>query len=210
MTDTHAKKPNEKEDRKDISDEAKAAYEAAVAQTREMSDAAIHERVVHLAFDGDRLRFDAFVEALRRALPPDVTVILRGSAVVGRRWVNGKPFDADGKGTSDLDIALVGGRVLDLWDSEEMYIPKLHTAPLDDDSPDAAPALVPLRRALCTIAGRKVNMQATTNLVQYARDVLFDQPYVTLLDSNERDGERTAWDREVAAKRAALERAEGA
>ena len=199
----------DKPDRSEISDEAKAQYEAAANETREMSDEQVRERIVQLAFGGDRARYDQFVDALRHAIPPDVSVILRGSAVVGRRWVNGEPFDAEGPGTSDLDIALVGGEMIRLWDSEEMYIPRLHTAPLDDKSPNAAPALVPLRRALCTIARRQVNIQATSNLVQYARDVLFDQPFFTLLDKGDRDHERPAWDREVARKKEALERKEG-
>jgi hypothetical protein len=196
----------EKPDRSDISDEAKAQYEAAADETRALTDEQVRERIVQLAFGGDGARYDAFVDALRRAIPPDVSVILRGSAVVGRRWVNGRPFDADGPGTSDLDIALVGGEMIKLWDADRMYIPRLHTAPLDDEAPNAAPALVPLRRALCTIARRQVNIQATSNLVQYARDVLFDQPYFTLLDKGDRDDERPAWEREVARKKEALER----
>ena len=195
-----------KPDRSDISDEAKAQYEAAADETRTLSDEQVRARIVELAFGGDRERYVQFIDALRRAIPPDVSVILRGSAVVGRRWVNGEPFDADGPGSSDLDIALVGGEMIRLWDPDRMYIPRLHTAPLDDDAPNAAPALVPLRRALCSIAKRKVNIQATSNLVQYARDVLFDQPYFTLLDKGDRDHERPVWEREVARKREALER----
>ena len=176
----------------------------------ERCDDATRERIVRLAFDGDRARFDAFMDALRTAIPPDVTIILRGSAVTGQRWADGQPFDADGPGTSDLDLTLVGGDMLKLFRLGAMYIPALHSAPLDDRIPDAAPALVPLRRALSTLAGRPVNIQATTSLVQYARDVLFEQPYAVLLDAAEREAEREAWQQEIERRRAQIDWAEWA
>jgi hypothetical protein len=154
---------------------------------RHLPEEAVRDRIVRLAFGGDERRFETFVAAIREALPADVTVVLRGSAVTGERWADGQPFDADGPGTSDLDLALVSRDMLKLW--EELYIPGLHSAPLSDDHPNAAPVLVPLRRALCTIAGRPVNIQATTDLVQYARDVLLDQPFFTLIDGDERRAE---------------------
>jgi len=161
----------------DMKDEVKTATD----ETRALSEDEVRERVIRLGFSGDRDRFDAFVTALREALPPDVTVVVRGSAVIGVRWEDGAPFDADGPGTSDLDLTLVGGDMLKLWSDDAFYIPKLHTAPLNDDTPHTCPSLVPLRRALCKIAGRAVNIQATSSFVQYARDVLFDQPYFTLV-----------------------------
>ena len=178
-----------------------AGAAAAPDPERDRSDEAVRERIVRLAFGGDPARYAQFVEALRAALPPDVTVALRGSVVTGRRWEDGRPFDADGPGTSDLDLALVGGDMLSLY--ERFYIPGLHAAPLDDRDPAVAPALVPLRRARCALAGRPVNLQATSDLVQYARDVLLDQPYFVVLDRDERRHELPAWERELAAKRAA-------
>jgi hypothetical protein len=169
-----------------MKDEVKAATQ----ETRELSDAEVRERVVQLGFGGDQNRFDSFLGALREALPRDVTVVVRGSAVTGVRWEDGSPFDADGPGTSDLDLTLVGGDMLKLWSDDAFYIPKLHTAPLNDDTPHACPSLVPLRRALCKIAGRPVNIQATSSFVQYARDVLFDQPYFTLIEGVKPDEER--------------------
>src|SRR5688500_14793354 len=153
----------------------------ATEETRKLTDDELRARVIRLGFSGDPTRFDAFVEALREALADDVTVMIRGSAVIGVRWEDGAPFDADGPGTSDLDLTLVGGAMLKLWSDHAFYIPKLHTAPLNDDTPDSCPSLVPLRRALCRIAVRPVSSQATAGLVQYARDVLFDQPYFTLV-----------------------------
>jgi hypothetical protein len=165
---------------------------AATEQVRVLSEEELRERIIQLAFGGDRERFEQFLTALREALPDDVTVVLRGSAVIGVRWEDGAPFDADGPGTSDLDLTLVGGDMLKLWNEDAFYIPKLHTAPLNDDTPHTCPSLVPLRRALCRITGRAVNIQATSSFVQYARDVLFDQPYVKLIDADENTKEESA------------------
>ena len=189
---------------KDDSDETKAAVKAATEATRELPDEAIRERIVALAFGGDQERFQRVLAAIRAAIPPDVTVVLRGSAVTGIRWADGQPFDADGPGTSDIDLTLVGGDMLKLWREDAFYIPMLHTAPLSDEAPDVAPVLVPLRRALCTIAGRAVNIQATSSLVQYGRDVLMDQPYFTLIDADDREHERAAWERDLEARKREL------
>src|SRR5688500_18634000 len=158
---------------------------AATEESRKLTDDELRARIIKRAFGGDASQYTRFTAALREALPDDVTVVLRGSVVIGVRWEDGAPFDADGPGTSDLDLTLVGGDMLKLWNEDAFYIPKLHTAPLNDDTPQSCPSLVPLRRALCRIAGREVNIQATSSIVQYARDVLFDQPYFTLIDADE-------------------------
>src|SRR3954463_5897931 len=124
-------------------------------------------RVIELAFDGDDSRYDQFISRLRAVTPEDGSVILRGSAVTGYRWAANAPFDADGHGTSDLDVTFVGGGMLNRWN--EFYIPALHTVPLSDEHPNACPELVPLRTALCQLAGRPVNIQATTSVIQFAR-----------------------------------------
>jgi hypothetical protein len=151
----------------------------------------VRERIIRLAFDGDPARFRRFVNMLRKAAPPNSQVILRGSAVTGTRWEDDQPFDADGPGTSDLDVTFLSAEALDLW--ETFYIPKMHTTPLSDDYPNACPPLNNLRSKLCRIARRPVNLQASIGLVQFARDVLFDQPYYTLIDkSDEKDRETSA------------------
>jgi hypothetical protein len=146
-------------------------------------DEATRERIIQLAFGGNEARYEQFLAALREVTPPDVEVILRGSAVTGTRWADGEPFDADGLGTSDLDVTFLGRDMLKFWDS--FYIPALHTVPLSDEHPDASKTFTPLRRALCNLAGRPVNLQASADLVQFARDVLFEQPYVTLIEKRE-------------------------
>ncbi len=148
------------------------------------------QRVIELAFRGDRARFDDFIGRLRAVTPEDGAVILRGSAVTGYRWADNAPFDADGPGSSDLDVTFVGGGMTNRWD--EFYIPALHTVPLSDEHPEACRELKGLRQELCGIAGRPVNMQATTSLVQFVRDVTMDQPWVELIENHEKARDEAA------------------
>lgn len=152
----------------------------------DLPEEAVRDRVIRLAFDGDRERYDQFVEAIREVIPPEVEVVLRGSAVTGTRWADGQPFDADGPGTSDLDLTLVGGGMPKLFN--EFYIPGVHTVPLSEDYPEASHVFLPLRRALCRIANRAVNIQGTTDFVQYVRDLLMDQPYFVMIEEGEGRG----------------------
>jgi len=138
-------------------------------------------RVIRLAFRGDRSAYARFLAELRAVTPREAEVILRGSAVTGTRWADGQPFDEGGPGSSDLDVTFVGGGMLRRWD--EFYIPGLHTVPLSDEHPGACREFSALRERLSAIARRPVNLQATTSFVQFARDVLFDQPYVQLIES---------------------------
>lgn len=66
------------------------------------------DNVIRLAFGGSVELFDTFCRELEEFVPPGTTTILRGSAVTGKRWKDGAPFDAEGPGTSDLDVTLVG------------------------------------------------------------------------------------------------------
>lgn len=159
------------------------AVKAANEATRALPDEEVRQRIVQRAFGGSEERWAAFVEALRAVVPRDASVVLRGSVVTGVRWADGATFDAEGVGTSDLDLTLVGRDMLKLFDAH--YIPGLHSVPLSDDHPDAAPALVPLRRALCALTNRPVNIQATSSIVQYGRDVLMNQPYFTVLEKED-------------------------
>ena len=150
-----------------------------------MTDEETHERIVRLGFGGERLRFDRFRERLRTELPAGTRVVLRGSVITNERWSDGRPFDADGEGTSDLDVTLVGGDVKECWSTDAFYLPGVHTKPLSDKDPTVAPALNPLREELQRLVGRPVNFQATTDLVLFARDVLLGQPYFELIDPEE-------------------------
>ena len=143
------------------------------------NQATLRARVIDLAFGGDERRFDEFVNAIAEATPAGADVILRGSAVTGHKWLSSEPFDADGPGTSDLDVTFVGGDMVSLF--RDFHIPGIHSAPLSDAHPFASPTLGPLRKRLCEMVGRPVNLQATTSLVQFVRDVVMNQPYLVLL-----------------------------
>jgi hypothetical protein len=152
------------------------------------SQAAIRARVIRLAFDGDERKFDEFVQVLAEATPPGVEVILRGSAVTGFKWRSEEPFDADGPGTSDLDVTFVGGDMITLF--REFHIPEIHSVPLSEAHPFASPALGALRKQLCALTRRSVTLQATTSFVQFVRDVVMDQPYLVLLKKPAEDDEK--------------------
>jgi hypothetical protein len=137
------------------------------------------ERVIQLAFAGDQQRFNDFLRVLGDATPAGVEVILRGSSVTGHKWKTNEPFDADGPGTSDLDVTFVGGDMVMLF--REFHIPGIHSVPLSEQHPFASPTLGPLRQRLSEMTNRPVNLQATTSLVQYLREVSMDQPYLVLL-----------------------------
>lgn len=151
----------------------------------DMTDEQIEERITKLAFEGDALRFREFCARLKAGLPEGTGVAFRGSVVTNKRYEDGKPFDAGGRGTSDLDVTLIGGKVMEFWNEDAYYIPALHTKPLCDDDPGVAPALNPLRQELQKLAGRPVNFQATANFILFSRDVLFSEPYYTWLEAQE-------------------------
>src|SRR6476659_11294783 len=103
----------------------------------------IRDRVIRLAFGGDPRRYEEFVRVLDDATPDGVDVILRGSAVTGHKWGSDEPFDAEGPGTSDLDVTFVGGDMVMLF--HEFHIPGIHSVPLSEEHPYASSALGPLR-----------------------------------------------------------------
>jgi hypothetical protein len=148
---------------------------------KEMSEEEILERIICLAFYGKRKKFDTFCQKLREGLPAGTAVALRGSVVTNQQWADGGPFDHEGPGTSDLDVNLVGKEVLKCWDDDYFYIPKVHTKPLSDECPEAAPALNPLRVLLQELVGRPVNFQASAELLLEARDTFFGQPYFKII-----------------------------
>jgi hypothetical protein len=147
------------------------------------SQQTIRERVTRLVFGGDSKRFDEFVKALRDATPPGVQVILRGSSVTGHKFGTDEPFDAEGPGTSDMDVTFVGGDMVMLF--REFHIPGIHSVPLSEAHPFASPTLAPLRKQLRAMVNRPVNLQATTSLVQGVRDLTMDQPYLVLIKKPE-------------------------
>jgi hypothetical protein len=147
-----------------------------------MSDEEVLARIIQLGFSGDQNCFGRFCATLRAGLPPGTGVALRGSVVTCERWEDGAPFDANGPGTSDLDVTLIGNAVMACWEAEAFYIPLLHTKPLSDKDPHCARPLNTLRQELQELVGRPVSFQATNNWVLFVRDVLLNQPYFMLIE----------------------------
>ena len=140
------------------------------------------DNVIRLAFGGDRRQFDRFLHEIAAVAPPGTTVVLRGSAVTGERWKDGAPFDADGPGTSDLDLTFVGHKALEFFKVTGFFVPGVHSRPVSEEDPDIAPDLVPLRRQLMAMVERPVNIQASRDIVLQFRGDLLDQPYLVLLE----------------------------
>jgi len=146
-----------------------------------MSEAEMRERVVKLAFGGDERRLEEFCDVVREVIPEGTAVVLRGSSVTGERYDDGAPFDADGPGTSDLDLTFVGPEILGEYILDGFYLPGVHTKPLSDKDPDIAPNLVGLRDRLIKMVGRPVNIQATRDIWMKIRGEWLGQPYLTLI-----------------------------
>ena len=161
--------------------EQQAAEVETVSET-ELTEAQKRANVIRLVFQGDETKFQEFCDTVRNAIPLGVGAVLRGSAVTSRRWKDGAPFDADGPGTSDMDLTLIGGDALKLFRLDGFYVPGLHSRPLSDkEDPGIAPDLAPVRQKLMTMVGRPVNIQATADLMMFLRGDLLGQPYLTLV-----------------------------
>jgi hypothetical protein len=150
-----------------------------------LSDEEKRANVIRLAFGGDPAEFERFCRILADFVPPGTTCILRGSAVTGERWKDQAPFDAEGPGTSDLDVTFVGSGCLQYFTASGFFLPGVHSKPLSDDDPDIAPDLVPLRARLIEMVRRPVNLQASRDIVLSFRGDLLGQPYLTLFTKPE-------------------------
>lgn len=150
-----------------------------------LTDAEKRRNVIRLAFGDSEERFNDFCRVIKQEIPPGTAVILRGSAVTGSRWRDGAPFDAEGPGTSDLDLTLVGDDVIGLFTVTGFFVPGVHTRPLSDADPEIAPGLIPLRETLIALTGRPVNIQASRHVVIQFRGGLLDQPFLTLIGESD-------------------------
>jgi hypothetical protein len=152
------------------------------ADDRPLTEEEKRANLLRYAFGGSAERLEEFLRVIRQEIPPGTGVVVRGSAITGRRWNDGAPFDADGPGTSDLDLTLVGDQVIGLFTITGFFVPGLHSRPLSDDDPGIAPDLIPLRETLMAMTGRPVNVQASRELVMQLRGDILGQPYLTLID----------------------------
>lgn len=138
------------------------------------------EGVVVRGFDSDWSLFAQFMNRLQAVLPPNTKVAIRGSAVVGYSYTTGQPFDSLGRGTSDLDLVLVGEEAMAAWKPEAFYVPEINTMPLSDAMPDIAPRFEGIREELQELVGRPVNIQAMPKWFLDLRRVVQGIPYVFL------------------------------
>lgn len=155
------------------------------APAEALSEPEKRSNVLRLVFGGSEERFEEFLRVVRQEIPAGTGVVVRGSAVTGKRWKDGSPFDADGPGTSDLDLTLVGDQVIGMFTVTGFFVPGMHSRPLSDEDPGIAPDLVPLRETLMAMTGRPVNIQASRELVMQFRGDMLGQPYLTLIDRSE-------------------------
>jgi hypothetical protein len=155
--------------------------------TKELTEAEKRDNVIRLAFGGDPGRLEAFIQLIKDFLPEKTGVVLRGSAVTGYRWKDNAPFDADGPGTSDLDLTLVGHRILEYYKVTGFFVPGIHSRPICEGDLHIAPDLLPLREKLMDMVKRPVNIQGTRDFVMYVRGELLGQPYLTLVEKADAD-----------------------
>ena len=100
--------------------------------------------------------------------------------MVGHRHADGPPFDADGPGTSDLDVVAVGETVVDLWVPDARLLGGINTLPLYDGAPWVAPTLDGARRQAQEVVGRPLSIQAMAGWFLDLRAVVQGHPYVIL------------------------------
>ena len=155
------------------------------SDSKELTEAEKRENVIRLAFDGNVGRLDTFVQLIKDFVPENTGVVLRGSAVTGFRWKDNAPFDADGPGTSDLDLTLVGTQVLEYYKITGFFVPGVHSRPVCEGDLHIAPDLLPLREQLMAMVKRPVNIQGTRDFVMYLRGEVLGQPYLTLVEKHD-------------------------
>lgn len=158
----------------------------AESSTSDLTEVRMRANVLRLVFGGSQERFDAFIRTIRDEVPPGTGAVLRGSAITGTRWSDGAPFDAEGPGTSDIDVTLVGTAIIGWFTVTGFFVPGVHSRPLSDREPDIAPKLVALRETLTVMTGRPVNIQASRECVIQFRGELLGQAYLTLIERADR------------------------
>jgi len=149
------------------------------------------ENVIRLAFGGDRKRFEEFCSILEQHTPANTAAVLGGSSVTGHNYKEGKPFDAEGPMSSDLDITFVGNEVINQFSLEGFWFPGVHTHPVKEGDDDiASPELKKLRHRLQAAAGgRPVTLQASQDFYYIIRKDWIGQAYLKLVDKMDHEGE---------------------
>ena len=164
----------------DGTDPEAAARIVASLQAEQPVDGSIADAAMARVF-GDRPDdLGPFLAALRSGLPADTGLYLRGSAVNGESYETGRPFDARGPHTSDLDLVAVGDEASRLWVDEAKLLGGVNTLPLCDGSEWVAPALDPARRRAQAIVERPVSLQSMAVWFLDLRAAVQGQAYISL------------------------------
>lgn len=100
------------------------------ATDRELTEAEKRANVVRLALDNDSGKLDTFVQLIKKSIPDNTGVVLRGSAVTGFRWTDGAAFHGDGPGTSDPCSTLPTTRPRSAWPTRSCPRPRAARAEL--------------------------------------------------------------------------------
>lgn len=140
----------------------------------------LHKAALDRAFEGDEARLAEFVSILSRPLPPGTRLFLRGSAVAGESYKTKQPFDADGPGSSDLDVVVSGPEAMDLFADDGFYLPRVNSRPLCDHDRTVAPALDAARSEAQDLVGRPVSIQAMAEWFLDVRAATQGTPHVLL------------------------------
>jgi hypothetical protein len=146
----------------------------------ELTEEEMRSNAIRLAFEGDESRFEEFCGVLEEHIPEDSAAVLGGSSVTGHRHKDDAPFDAEGPGSSDIDVYLIGNSAIDYFGLEGFWIPGIHSHPVKDGDEEIAPGLKPLRHKLKKLAGREVTLQASQSFYYWFREKLLGQPYLLL------------------------------
>ncbi|HTH52125.1 MAG TPA: hypothetical protein VL501_09340 [Pyrinomonadaceae bacterium] len=169
--------------------------EAQREQDAKLTDEEKRENVIRYAFGGNSERFEEFCRVLAERLPPETAVVIGGSSVTGHNYLEGAPFDAEGPGTSDLDLYMIGEAATQFFTLNGFWIPGIHSHPIKDGDEEIAPGLKEFRNELKRIAGREVTLQATQNFFYWFREKMLGQTYLTLV--GELDEDEDAADNEL-------------
>src|SRR4029078_90672 len=157
----------------------------------EMNENEMRQRIITLGFGGDERLFIAFYKKLQQGLPDGTGIVLRGSVVTNKRHEDDTPFDSQGVGTSDLDVTLVGAKVMGMWDSGAYYIPGLHTKPLCDKDPDIAPALNPMAQSFRHAPAHRARSEPIARVFAEARGTSVE--YASHIESRALWPRRSVW-----------------
>jgi hypothetical protein len=142
------------------------------------------EDMVSRLFYGDLERYLNFVNTIDANIPQNTTVVMRGSAVNGYKWVNGRPFDG-GNIPSDIDLILIGREPMKLWTNGKNVYLGNQTPFASSEVPkgiSSAPSLYDLILELEKQSGRGVNFVGMSKVLYEFRNLAQGMPDITVLE----------------------------